>query len=149
MSEQPVFLDVNVPMYAAGRAHPYSEACAWVMAEIAEDRLDVAIDTEIIQEILYRFGSLHQWENAVRMASNLLALVSTVYPVLPADARLAVELFKRYAPEGIPARDLIHVAVMRTNGVSTIISVDTHFDRIEGMKRLDPRELFRISGVEV
>jgi predicted nucleic acid-binding protein len=39
---------------------------------------------------------------------------------------------------GIPARDLIHVAVMQANQLTHLISTDEHFDRIEGVTRHDP-----------
>lgn len=142
MNDSPILLDVNVPVYAAGQIHPYKEACVWVMTEIAEGRLAVAIDTEMIQEILYRYGVLQRWAIAVAVATHLLDLVPTVYPVLPADARLAIELFGRYAPQGVKARDLLHVAVMQNNGLTKILSTDEHFDRVEGVTRLDPQELF-------
>lgn len=142
MNDSQVLLDVNVPMYAAGQAHAYKEACVWVMREVAEGRLAAAIDTEMIQEILDRYGALRQWRIAVAMARDLLNLILVVYPVLLADARLAVELFEQYAPQGVKARDLLRVALMQNNGLTTIISTDAHFDRIAGIRRLDPRELF-------
>lgn len=142
MNNAQLLLDVNVPMYAAGQAHPYKEACVWVMTEIAEGRLTVAIDSETIQEILYRYGALQRWKIAVAMATNLLDLVPIVYPVLPADARLAIDLFDLYAPQGVKARDLLHAAVMQNNSLTAIISTDDHFDRIEGITRLDPQALF-------
>jgi predicted nucleic acid-binding protein len=37
---------------------------------------------------------------------------------------------------------VIHVAVMRSNGLSQIISTDVHFERFEGITRLDPLHLF-------
>ena len=135
-------LDVNVAMYAAGRAHPYKEPCGWVMTEIAEGRLAAAVDTEIIQEILYRYGALQQWSVAVTLARSLLEIVPTVFPVLPADAGLAIELFDEYGPRGVSARDALHAAVMRSNAVAQIISADLHFDLIAGITRLDPRTLF-------
>ena len=141
MSDAPALLDVNVPMYAAGRDHPYREACVEVLSKVADGELVAVIDTEIIQEILYRYGAMREWEVAVKMATNLLQLVPEILPVLPSDAATSVELFARYAPEGVMARDLIHVAVMRNNGINTIISTDAHFDLIEGIKRLDPVNL--------
>jgi uncharacterized protein len=137
-----LFLDVNIPMYAAGREHPYREPCAWVMTEIAEGRIAAAIDTEIIQEVLYRYGALRQWRIGVSLAENLLKIVPTVYPIHLDDIRLAVRLFEQYAPKGIPARDVLHVAVMRNNGLSQIISIDTHLDAIREIQRLDPKVLF-------
>ncbi len=140
MSE--LFLDVNVPMYAVGKEHPYREPCTWIMTEIAEGRIEAAIDTEIIQEVLYRYGAIRQWRVGVIMAENLLDIVPKVYPIQLADIRLAVKLFGQYRPKEVTARDVIHVAVMRNNGLSEIISTDAHFDLIEGIKRLDPQTLF-------
>lgn len=137
-----LFLDVNVPMYAAGTSHPYKEACAWILTEIAEGRLSVAIDTEIIQEILYRYGALGEWKLAVAMATNVLDLVPTILPVTPDEIQIAVQLFDQYAPQGIKARDVIHVAVMQTNDLTRIISADKHFDKISDITRLDPQNLF-------
>jgi len=41
--------------------------------------------------------------------------------------------------EGVHARDIIHVAVMMNNNLSQIISTDTHFDKIQGVRRYDPK----------
>ncbi len=142
MNDTPSFLDVNVPMYAAGKAHPYKESCVWVLTEIANGRLDVVIDAEIIQEVLYRYGAMQQWQIGVQMAQNLLDLVPVVLPVTGNDMKTAVSLFAQYAPQGVKARDVLHTAVMQTHQISHIISTDKHFDQIEGMARLDPQALF-------
>ncbi len=48
-----VFLDTNVFLYAAGRAHPERDACASVLRRVADGSLDATVNTEVIQEILY------------------------------------------------------------------------------------------------
>lgn len=138
-------MDVNVPMYAAGAAHPYKESCVWVLTAVADGRLDAVIDTEIIQEVLYRFGALRRWHVGVLMAENLLDLVPVVLPVTAEDMKTAVALFGQYAPQGIKARDVLHTAVMHTHQLTHIISTDKHFDQIASVKRLDPRDLFNDS----
>jgi predicted nucleic acid-binding protein len=143
VSDSLLLLDVNIPIYAAGQPHPYKAACVRVMTKIAEGELHAAIDAETIQEILYRYGALKRWDIAVAMATNLAKLVPTVYPILSADAELAIGLFAEYAPQGIKARDLIHAAVMQHNGLSQIISTDQHFDQIDGIIRLDPQQLYQ------
>lgn len=142
MREGVVFVDVNVPMYAAGKPHVYKEACVWLLTEIADGRLPAAIDTEIIQEILYRYGSLRRWDIAVQMSISLMDMMPVVYSIQIVDMYTAVELAARYGPQGIKARDLIHAAVMQNNGLTQIISTDKHFDQIEGIVRLDPQALF-------
>ena len=137
-----VFLDVNIPMYAAGGPHPLKEPCVWLMSQIANQQISAAIDTEIIQEVLYRYGAIKRIEVAVTMAGSLFELIPLILPVRPADARLSVDLFRQYAPSGATARDTIHAAVMQHNGLNQIVSTDEHFEQFEGLTRLDPQHLF-------
>ena len=144
MSESQLsLLDVNVPMYAAGGEHPYKAPCAWVMREIAAGRLEAAVDTEIIQEVLYRYGALRHWQIGTAIARELSTIVPRIYPVMEEDVRSAIALFAEYGPQGLAARDMIHVAVMRSQGLAQIISTDAHFDQFRGIMRLDPQDLFK------
>lgn len=147
-TERLPLLDTNVPMYAAGSEHPYREACQWVMKQIAEGHLVVATDTEIFQEILHRDDSLGHFEKAAVLVTDLLTLITHVYPVTVADVRKAIDLFRQYAPIGVRSRDVIHVAVMLNNGLTEIISTDKHFDLIKEIRRIDPLSLYReaVSG---
>ncbi len=138
MNEGPYFLDVNVPMYAAGKAHPYKESCVWVLTEIASGRLNAVISSEIIQEILYRYGALGEVQVGVQMAQSLMDLVPDVVPVTIEEMKTAVALFAKYAPKGVKARDVVHTAVMQNHQLTHIISTDKHFDQIEGIIRVDP-----------
>lgn len=140
-----VFLDVNIPMYASGKDHPHKEPCVWIMTEVAEGRLDIVIDTEVIQEVLYRYGAITRWQTGVAMAKDLMRLVPNIYPVERDDVRLAVELFQIYGSKGVTARDTLHAAVMMNRDLSEILSTDSHFDLIEGIRRLEPNVLFRQS----
>ena len=142
MSTGVVMLDTNIPMYAAGKDHAYKLPCAWVIKEITEDRLSAVVDTEMIQEVLYRFGGAGQWDTALKMATDLIAIATEIYPVRASDTMLCIELCKQYGPQGIRVRDLLHIAVMQTNGLDTIISTDKHFDRIAGIHRLDPQAMY-------
>lgn len=142
MSDAPLFLDINVPMYAAGKQHVYKEPCAWVLSEVANGALPAAIDTEIVQEVLYRYGALQEWKFAAEMAEGLLDLLPVVLPVTGADMRRAVQLFAEHAPRGVRARDVLHAAVMYNNGLTHIISTDKHFDELPHITRLDPHDLY-------
>ena len=142
MIAEPLVLDVNIPMYAAGTAHPNREACVWVMTAIARGDLQCVIDVEIVQEIFHRYGSLSRWDIADKMAMNLLRIVPVVLPITLEDIYTTAELARLYGPsQSIPARDLIHAAVMKNNGLSTIVSTDKHFDSIAEVTRIDPHQL--------
>lgn len=138
-----LFLDVNIPMYAAGRKHRYKEACVWVMTQVAEGGIVAVTDTEAIQEVLYRYGALQHWQIGVAMANSLMNLVPEIYPVNVDDMHRSLDLFKRYAQKGITARDVVHAAVMMNRGLKNIVSTDSHFDLIKGITRVDPEDLYR------
>ncbi len=142
MGDAPLLLDVNVPMYAAGKAHPYKESCVWVLTEIANGRLDVVMDSEIVQEVLYRYGAIQQWQVGVQIAESLLDLIPVMLPVTAKDMKTAISLCAQYAPKGVKARDLLHTAVMHNHQLTHIISTDRHFDQITGITRLDPQTLW-------
>ena len=101
------------------------------------------MDTEVIQEVLYRYGAIKQWKIGVAMATVLMELVPEIYPVTLDDARLAVNLFHTYGEKGVTARDVLHAAVMMNRHLTEILSTDAHFDLIKEIKRLDPEDLFQ------
>ena len=142
MSRSALFLDVNIPMVAAGQAHELKASCVWIMEEIVEGRLNVVADAEIIQEVLYRFGAIQEWDLGARMATDLLAIVPVIYPVTADEARVAISLFHEYGPRGVTARDCLHAAVMKNHGFSEVLSTDKHFEMIEGLTRIDPQVLY-------
>ncbi len=139
-----VFLDANIVMYAVGAEHPYRVPSQQVLQAVARGELNAVIDTEIIQEILHRYGALQQHRQAVEIAEKLLSLVKIVYSVTLDDVKHTIELFQRYAPHGIQARDAIHAAVMLNHNVHYIVSADRHFDVIREIQRLDPLTLFPV-----
>lgn len=70
LSEEVVFLDTNVVVYAVGTEHPYRLPCQQVMSAIANGTLRAAIDTETVQEILHRYGALRRYAEAVAIAQD-------------------------------------------------------------------------------
>ena len=57
----PVFLDANVPIYAAGREHPLKAPCVRVLELAAERPYDFVTDAEVLQELLHRYLAQRLW----------------------------------------------------------------------------------------
>ena len=57
----PIFIDANVPMYAAGRPHPLKEPSAAVLEFIALQPERFFTSAEVLQELMYRYLSLRRW----------------------------------------------------------------------------------------
>lgn len=57
----PIFLDANVPIYAAGRPHALKEPCVEVLTRVAERPQAFITDAEVLQELLHRYLALGRW----------------------------------------------------------------------------------------
>ena len=135
------FLDVNVLMYAAGQDHPYKQPCLRVLAAVEAGLLSVAVDAEIIQELLYRYSNIGLTKQGVQLAFDLLAYHPSILPLGAPEIGLALEIFSQHHSQGVRPRDAFHAAAMLSNGLHRIISADRDFDHIQGIARLDPHDL--------
>jgi predicted nucleic acid-binding protein len=57
-----VFIDVNIPMYVAGREHPHREPSLRFLEAVHRNEIEGCTSTEVLQEILYRYSELRRFE---------------------------------------------------------------------------------------
>ena len=136
MSPDVILFDTNIPMYASGAAHEYRQPCAELMRRARRREIDAVTDAEVHQEIIHHYVSIGLPQKARDVSEDFEELVQTIFPVTRDEVRVARELVERYPR--LPGRDLIHVAVMLTRGIDTILSADHHFDAVGEITRLDP-----------
>ncbi|MGH8103198.1 MAG: type II toxin-antitoxin system VapC family toxin [bacterium] len=131
------FLDANIPMYAAGTESRYKAACVAILEAAATGDLEAVCDTEILQEILYRYTHLGVHTAGIRVARDTIQAVPTVLPVFARDVERAMILMEQNSR--LHSRDALHAAVMLNNGIQEIITADREFDVLRGMvTRHDP-----------
>jgi predicted nucleic acid-binding protein len=130
------FIDTNIFIYSVGRDHPQKSNCASAIRRIRDQEIRAILNTEIIQEILYRYQSMKELQLGIRLARDAMALSSKILPVTERDLSLALELLESH-PQ-VDTRDAFHAATMINNNIEEIISTDSHFDLIRGIKRIDP-----------
>jgi predicted nucleic acid-binding protein len=134
----PLFVDTNIVMYAVGTEHPYRHPCLDSLDRIIRERLAAVVNSEVHQEILHRYIALGLPDQARQVSIHLETIIPVALPVAMADVRRARNLSLNY-PD-LKARDLIHVAVMLENSISLILSTDRHFDLVDEVERIDPRD---------
>jgi uncharacterized protein len=133
-------VDVNIPMYAAGAEHRLRDPARQVIRSIAANELDAVTDAEVFQEILYRYLHIGEREKGLRVFDAFRRIMlGRILPVLADDVHEARLLSDRYPR--LSARDLIHLAIMRNNGIDRIITADADFEDISGIERIDPMTL--------
>ncbi len=139
-----VFIDTNIPMYAAGASHPLQEPARQVILAIATSQLDAVTDAEVFQEILYRYLHIGEREKGFRVFDHFRRIMmGRILPIEDADMQQARTLAERY-PDLSP-RDLIHLAVMLRHQMEEIVTTDTGFDPVKEVRRIDP-STFRQQG---
>lgn len=132
------FIDTNIFIYSVGRDHPLKPQCVSVIRNIREGKIRAILNTEIIQEILYRYQSIKALPLGIQLAREAILLSARILPVTERDLSLALEILESH-PQ-IETRDAFHAATMINNGVKEIISTDNHFDLLPQIKRIDPEK---------
>lgn len=138
MTKPPVFLDANIFMYAAGQPHPYKEACVRILSDVETGKITTVVNTEILQELLYRYTHIGLADKGVQLCRYILKLPLTVLPVTVAELHLAIELFEQHRQAGLTPRDAIHAATLHQNGLNQLLSADKDFDHLNFLQRIDP-----------
>lgn len=134
-----VFIDTNIPMYAAGKEHPLKSSCLDVLNSIARDKINAYTDTEVFQEILYRYFYINQRENGFKIFDLFARIMQgSILPVRQSDIMRARLLAEDEAACKLSPRDLVHLAVMFNNDISHIITTDRGFSVITGIKVISP-----------
>jgi len=129
-----VFVDSNIPMYVAGRAHPLRDPARRFLERARAGSVEICTSTEVLQEILYRYAALDRLDLASTVYDLFVQLCPTVLPVSLADTDRAKALLISSA--GLSARDAVHVGVMLNHEITEVASFDAGFDRVPGIKRI-------------
>jgi predicted nucleic acid-binding protein len=132
------FLDANILMYAAGSNHLLRDPCRGALERAVSERATLITDSEVLQEILYRYVSIRRPEAANVVYHSAVRLCTEVLPVAESHTARALELLLNYP--GISPRDAIHIATMEGAGIRQILSTDTDFDGFKEVSRIDPAD---------
>ncbi len=134
-----VFIDTNIPMYAAGKDHPLKKSCLDILESTAKGEIEAFTDTEVLQEILYRYFYINQRETGFEVFDLFATIMDgSILPVRHSDIMLARLLAEKEETFKLSPRDLIHLAVMLNNGMRHIVTTDRGFKNIPGIEVIAP-----------
>lgn len=131
-----VYIDSNVFFYAKIMDKSYGQPCSAVLRSLSSGRLEGSISALVPLEVSNALKKYRLSREIVGEVRAILSLPMEVYPVEPSDVREGAEIYGE--SEGSPY-DCVHAAIMRRYGINEIVSADKDFDRIKGLKRLDPK----------
>jgi predicted nucleic acid-binding protein len=125
-------------MYAAGKPHQLKDPCVRILDDVEKKKICAVVDTEILQELLYRYSHIGLPEKGIELSREVLRYPIEVLPISESAMRLAVDLFDNFHKRGIKPRDAIHAAVIQENEITRILSADKHFDVFDFVERITP-----------
>lgn len=128
------FVDANIPMYLVGGEHPHKLEARTLLERLTTERRRLVTSSETFQEILHRYVAIGRRDRIEIAFETLRGIVDDVFAVEEADVIAAKALV--HAHPQLSPRDALHVAVMRRNQVTRILSFDRGFDQVTGITRL-------------
>ncbi len=129
-----IFIDSNVPMYLVGGPHANKDRSLALLTRLVQEGERLVTSVEVYREILHRYTEVNR-PDAIDQAFRVLDdIADDVLTSGMAEVRAAREIMR--SVNGLSARDALHVAVMRSAGVSRILSFDAGFDACHGVERL-------------
>jgi len=132
-------VDTSVFIYAIGRPHDYKMSCLRLMQQFESGEYEANVDTELLQEILYRFWNREQLDRGIALFNRVLSAFPDPFSITTEEIVVARSVLGNH-PEIAP-RDAIHAAVVLVHGLEGIISTDGDFNDISGVTRFDPKDL--------
>lgn len=131
-------IDTNIILYSLGREHPLREPCRKLIARIASGEIAANIDIEVLQEILYVYTYRNERAKGIAVCRYLLDIFPNPFSVTKNDISATISFMDKYP--SLVSRDAIHAAVVLNNKLKGIISEDSDFDMIKGLKRFRCRD---------
>lgn len=129
-----IFIDSNIPMYLIGTPHPNKQRSHDLLEQLIRRGERLVTDVEVFQEILHRYSAIRRVD-AIQPAFDVLhGIADEIFTFGMAEIEAARGVLQR--GEGTSARDALHVAIMRRQGVSRIMSFDSGFDGLADIDRL-------------
>lgn len=129
-----IFVDSNIPMYLVGQTHPHKDTARQLVEKCIAVNERLVTDVEVLQEILHRFTAIRR-KDAIQPAFDvLLGIVDEIFTVELEDIAQAKD--RLAITEQLSARDALHIAIMHRYGVTKILTFDTDFDSVSGIRRV-------------
>ena len=126
------FLDTNVLMYAVGTEHPLKKPSLEILRKVKDGEITAVTDTEVFQEIAYRYWAQKKWSLATEVLKKYQYLFSEIFSVERQHLEIYYELLSEYPV--LSPRDAIHIAVMKSHHLKNICTMDKAFKKIPFLK---------------
>lgn len=132
-----VFLDTNVLLRHLLQDHPeQSPRATALVGRIENGEVRVRVADTIVFEVVFTLERSYRIPNA-RIRDELAVLLDLPGLELPEKRRM-LRAFELYVDRNISFADAFHAALIEQIGLTDIVSFDGDFDRVPGIRRIEP-----------
>jgi predicted nucleic acid-binding protein len=129
-----VYIDSNIPMYAAGQEHPNKEPSIKILELVSSGKVIGVSSTEVLQEILYRYQAINILKKGLEVFDNFSKIIDDVLPVNFQIMNEARDILEKNYYKNLFPRDAVHVATMNYYEINYIATYDKHFKIFKHIK---------------
>lgn len=138
-----MYIDSNIFIFAAADTGTQGEQCRAIITMLDEGDINAASSYLVIDEVLWVLQHETDRMDAAAAARTILSL-----PIRWINLKRAVTVTALHLYEDTPLdpRDAFHIAIMKSAGLTTILSEDDDFDALQGIQRTTPADLLQERG---
>jgi predicted nucleic acid-binding protein len=135
-----LYVDSNIFISAILDERSIGKDCSKVLEMITDRRILCASSLLTMDEVLYVLRKKTSKDDSIRYVKSFFTM-----PIrwIEVDRATVIGMLEAVEKEDLKPRDAIHLSTMRMQGIDTILTEDTDFDGIEGIKRISPSDLIR------
>lgn len=130
------FLDATIILLAAGKPSTAQHACRSFLEAQAASGSTLHMSVEGVQEVLFHRMRMVDRGTAVAEARDVQEMV-VLHRFDEGVLQTAISLV---ATSTVRGRDAVHAATAIRAGFDAIVTTDSDFDGIPGLRRIDPRD---------
>lgn len=131
------FLDSNILLRHLLADHPdHSPRATAYLERVERGEVQVQVSDTVIFEAVFTLQRSYG-QPRLEIRNAVLPLLELPAVDLPGKRRYR-RVFDLYVDENIPFADAFHAVLAEEQAAGEVLSFDTHFDRIQGIRRIEP-----------
>ncbi len=131
-----MFLDANVFIHAHDGIGTHGRASMALLQDISKGSQRAKTSWLVVNEVIHYCSRTGRLDMALRHLEMVREMPNL--KILAIDASVASHV-AHFLRSGLATSDAFHAATMRANRIDVICSFDKGFDKIEGIRRVEPK----------
>ena len=133
------FLDTNVLVRYLARDDERKAQASLALLQRVEGGEEVVVTSDlVIAEVVFVLQSSHRYNVPKRRIRELLEPIIALRGLRLPRKVLYSRAFDLYCEQNMGFADAFNAAYMESHGLSEVYSYDSDFDRVEGLRRVEP-----------